>query len=173
MPVFRLHWLSRLLRTPGADWVMGIVGIVGIVTWFEMLNNLHADHEFELSRPDAGIAFMMIYFGLAGFLGVRSWRRLWRAGRTRLERTVYDDGVRGFGAFMMMLSPFIVLLVLLTNGMSQDRPSFLLALGFSILLGVVVGPLWLWAGFIGGHYMAGYVGISDSEGAFTDLPPAV
>jgi hypothetical protein len=38
-----------------------------------------------------------VIFGVGGWWTARTWRKLWRAGRSQWERLVYDYGVRGSG----------------------------------------------------------------------------
>ena len=173
MRVFNFPRLSRLLRASGADWIVGGIGAAGAGAFFEIFD-LNSGQEFALARPDGPTLFMMVYCGLAGFLGVKSWRRLWRAGRTPLERVVYDQGVRGFGAFLLLISPACVIFGLQQADLPPTWQTACLELGIGLFLGFVVGlPGWLWAGYVGGKFMAGMIQTDEHASDFKDLPPAV
>jgi hypothetical protein len=52
-------------------------------------------------------ALFAVIFAVGGWWTARTWRQLWRRGRSHWERLVYDFGVRGFG-FAMAVSLVVI-----------------------------------------------------------------
>jgi hypothetical protein len=96
-----------------------------------------------------------LFCGLCGWLGVKSWRRLWRSGRNLAERAIYDEGVRGFGALMLIGFPLLMgaWLSIAESG-ANDPNAWRLVLACVFVLFPVGLPLFLWAGFIWGSLRA-------------------
>ena len=107
------------------------------------------------SRWIAGTLVLMLLGGLLA-LGVWSWRRLWRPGRTPWERIVYNHGVKRFGLAiwvgLALLPPAIewgplrVVNVFTTAYVLEAAVSALVTL-----------PVALWGGYLWGRAMAGSV----------------
>lgn len=168
--VFRFARLSEIFRTRGADWVFGILGAAGAAAL------LGADHflrwgVFRLTPPDW---LILVWCGLSGFFGVRSWRRLWRTGRTPAERVVYDLGVRRFGAIMFWVGPVVAGSILwrMLNATHQSN-AWVAAFVSAILCLIVTFPLSLWLGFAWGSIMSRVGWYAEPRaGNGNGLPPA-
>src|SRR5215831_7126153 len=87
----------------GADWAVGVLAAAGAAA---LLGTDHVLHRGAMRLTWADW-LVVIWCGLSGFLGVRSWHRLWRNGRTPAERFVYGVGVRRFGAGALLLAPIV------------------------------------------------------------------
>jgi len=173
MLVFTFPRVGRLLRRSGADWVLGAAGALGTGLLLPLAVALRPGHHFRLPPIDPLLVFLALWSGLSGFFGVKAWRRLWRAGRTPLERMVYDHGVRGFGALMYLVTPLTVLLICLfvldlPRGLSEF--AFLAALEFTVLM--IALPLWLCGGYLFGNIMSGGLSQHDLRREPDGLPPA-
>jgi hypothetical protein len=167
---FRFARLSRIFRTDGADWAVGIVGAAGAAALLGADLVLRTG-VFQLAMADT---LVVIWCGLSGFFGVRSWRRLWRAGRTPPERVVYDLGVRSFGATMLLIAPVIAGGVMwhILNA-AHESGAWMAAFVCAILSVLVTFPLSLWLGFAWGSMMSrvGWYG-ETQPGNRSGLPPA-
>jgi hypothetical protein len=150
--IFRFPRLGRLFRSDGADWTIGVVAAAGAAAL------LGGDHLWRggAMRLTWADWLVVLWCGLSGFCGVRSWRRLWRSGRTPAERFVYDFGVRGFGVIAIVLAPVVTGGVIWrTLTATHDSAAWMAALVCAILSLVVTWPLALWLGFIWGSMMSG------------------
>jgi len=54
------------------------------------------------------LALFALVFSIGGWWTVRTWRQLWRRGRSSKERLIYDYGVRTVGLFTAVSILFIV-----------------------------------------------------------------
>jgi hypothetical protein len=167
--VFRFPGLGRIFRTDGADWAIGVVAAAGAAALLGG-NHLLRGSAMRLTWADWVV---VLWCGLSGFFGVRSWRRLWRSGRTPSERFVYDFGVRGFGAITILVAPWVAGSVMwrILNA-AHDTAAWIAALVCAILSLIVTWPLALWLGFLWGSMMsrAGWSrGAGDGDG--NGLPP--
>jgi hypothetical protein len=104
--------------------------------------------------------------GICGWYGVRSWRRLWRAGRTTAECLVYDNGVRGWGVCVFLSMPLLVLYVLAGVGALSTR----LFVACVIVVAPVALPMCLWGGYLFGTLLSGASSM-DAPNDDDDLPP--
>lgn len=176
MPLtFRFAPLSKLLRAPGADWVVAVIAAAGVAA---LLGGAVIRHSPSLhpSPADLTLLGLALWSGVSGFFGVRSWRRLWRAGRTPAERFVYDFGVRGYGALMLILTPLLVVIVMV-GFVDPVRSSgaWLLVLACAFMALMTSFPLWLWGGYVFGSIMSGMLPYRESApraAKDTGLPPA-
>jgi hypothetical protein len=155
------------MRHPHATWLIPLgLAITAFGVRVAMLaiagRNIHY-------RVLANLSVALI-LGLLGYATVLTWRRLWRRGRDPWEGLVYDSGVRGFGALMVLGLPLIMLWSTRSSG---DMLTYGDAL-MSLLMGIALaGPLGLWAGYLWGRLFAFAFGVQRSERAKQDLPPTV
>jgi hypothetical protein len=173
---FRLPILSRLFRPAGADWGVAIVSAAGTIALLGAAA-VRRSSSFHLSPTDLILVGLALCSGACGFYGVRSWRRLWRAGRTPTERFIYDLGVRGYGAFMLLLSPVLVGIVMWPLTDPMHSPGGLLLIISCVFVAFMIGfPLWLWAGYACGLIMSGVLPYQEARPHpatdSSDLPPA-
>lgn len=173
----RLQSLSRLLRTRGADWSVALLGAIGSGGLLVLAAWQRSPGRFGPSHADVTLPVIIgAICGVCAFLGVRSWRRLWRSGRTPRERSAYDLGVRRIGITMVAASPLIGVFVILALGADTRSPgtwTLLVCVAFMALS--VALPLGLWGGYLLGYARAGAIGPAhDAEREAThDLPPTV
>ena len=173
----RLQILSRLLRTRGADLGVALLGALGSGGLLVLAAWQRNPNRFGPSHADVTLPVSIgVICGVCAFLGVRSWRRLWRSGRTPLERSSYDLGVRRFGITIVAASPLIGVFVILALGADTRSPGTwtLLACVAFMALSVAL-PLGLWGGYLLGWARAGAIGSANDahDGANVDLPPAI
>ena len=109
-------------------------------------------------------------FGVGAWWTVHTWRRLWRCGRTKRERLIYDYGVRSYGVAMAIAIVCIVTWL----GWNEDASSFGPMMAAGILAGVFLGvPISLNMGYFWGKTFATVVGIQVEPRAETGEPPHV
>jgi hypothetical protein len=149
--VFQFQRLSRIFRVTGADWTIGVGAAAGAAA---LLGGEHLlrGSGMRLTWADWVV---VLWCGLSGFCGVRSWRRLWRRGRTASERFMYDLGVRGFGVIAILVAPVVAGSVIwrILHAV-HDPAAWIAALVCAILSLIVTWPLALWLGFLWGSMMS-------------------
>ncbi len=174
--VFRLSGLSRVFRADGADWGMGIVGAAGMAAFVVLIDLRDRGTLRWQSVGFLGLA-LVTCTGCCGFWGVRSWRRLWRSGRTRSERMLYDYGVRGWGASMLLAMPLVSGAVVSQFVDLFHDPWAWLFLVTMVFATFIVGlPFFLWGGYAFGSALGDMFPDDRAEAgnsAQSDLPPAV
>lgn len=109
-------------------------------------------------------------FGIGAWWTVHTWRRLWRCGRTKRERLIYDYGVRGYGVVMAIA----IICIVAWLGRTEDATSFGPMTTAGILAGVFFGvPISLNMGYFWGKTFATVVGIEAEPRAEAGEPPHV
>jgi hypothetical protein len=109
-------------------------------------------------------------FGIGAWWTVRTWRRLWRCGRTRRERLIYDYGVRGYGVVMAIA----IICIVAWLGWTEDAANFGPMMTVGILAGVFFGvPVSLNMGYFWGKTFATVAGIEAEPRAEVGEPPHV
>jgi len=175
---FRAEVLDQILRTRGAAWVCGIIGAVGTVALLALAKWRHNPAAFGAPNAASGaLYFLGVWCGLCGWLGVLSWRRLWRSGRTPLERWTYDLGVRGWGALMLISAPIATAIgVGAAVDIFRDPGAWLLVLACAFMAVWVGLPLCLWGGYVWGSFVGGNripISTDPHQKEPSDLPPLV
>jgi hypothetical protein len=171
----KLVWLDRWIRTPGAGWKLpalcasSTIALMAAAAW-----QRNASRDFT-NWTDA---FILAAFGSASAvgagLGVVSWRRLWRKGRTRAEDLVYDVGVRRAGIGLVCLMPlFCIALVSALGAEPQWGGLYGLVAGLSVMFMSVMLPVALWVGYIAGFRAAGEELRKPGSYDENNLPPPV
>ena len=172
---FRFAPVTKLLNRPGADWALGIAAALGTLILIGGAVLLHARGEFHLRTSDALLLLLAALCGACGFAGVRSWRRLWRAGRSRSEQITYDLGVRACGPLMFfLLGAMGGFLAWIGVGKAYDAGARMFVCGGAFMSFMIGLPLSLWAGFLWGSFMSGVVadaGVPAAGIRHDDLPP--
>jgi hypothetical protein len=84
---------------------------------------------------------------------------------------IYDRGVRGWGAFMLITAPLLLAAFVAASAPQRDLSTGLLVLS-SVLMGYVAGmPFFLWAGYVMGSLIASNRFPKHREA--NDLPPPI
>jgi hypothetical protein len=73
------------------------VTVVALLLAESGINGTWSDFRHVVMTRWRFFALFAVIFAVGGWWTARTWRQLWRAGRSRWERLVYDSGVRGFG----------------------------------------------------------------------------
>lgn len=80
----------------GGTAIGALIGFATLVAYSNLPSDLHL-----LMRELRGRALLFglfaVIFAIGGRWTVRTWRRLWRRGRSPRERLIYDYGVRSMG----------------------------------------------------------------------------
>jgi hypothetical protein len=178
LPLMRAERLSKLLRAPGADWIVAIISVLGtafllgLATWRR--NPAIFAGPYSTYTP---LVALSLFCGVFGWFGVKTWRKLWRSGRTPLERIVYDRGVRGFGAMMIIALPIVGGAVALALAGNSQDPAVWMFVAASIFMAIPLSlPMGLWAGYAWGWIHAGALsqGNDDTNAkSEEDLPPII
>ena len=164
---FRFERINQRMRHPHATWQIPLGLAVAAFSVRVAMLAITGRTIHDRVLPDLTVALLL---GLLGYATVLTWRRLWRRGRDQWEGLVYDAGVRGFGALMMLA---LSLITLWSTRSSDDMLTYGDAL-MALLVGIpLAGPLGLWAGYLWGRLFAFALGVQRSERAKQDLPPAV
>jgi hypothetical protein len=168
--VLRLARFDQVFHSNGADRAIGVVAGAAAAAL------LGADHllrggAMRLTWPDW---LVVIWCGLSGFCGVRSWRRLWRHGCTPAERFVHDCGVRGFGNIALLVAPVVAGSVIWRRlNAAHDSAAWMAAIVCAVLSLIVTWPLALWLGFVWGSMTSRLGGYREPRaGGGNGVPPA-
>jgi hypothetical protein len=115
------------------------------------------------------IVFFSLIFAAGGWWTARTWKSLWRCGRSAWERAVYDYGVRAFG-----FSTAVFLTILLCwLGWTADSGVFMGPMMiFGLLAGAFFGvPVGLHLGFFWGNTFASLVAAEHDSTVEIGEPP--
>jgi hypothetical protein len=110
-------------------------------------------------------------FAFGGWWTVRSWRVLWRRGRSRREKIVYDTGVRGVG-----FTTAVGLCVLLTYSANEldGAESFGLLTCLAATTGLFLGfPISLHFGYFWGQALCNLTNVEEDPQLERGQPPSV
>jgi hypothetical protein len=110
-------------------------------------------------HPAVLLAVITSPFAIGAWWTVRTWKRLWRCGRTPRERLTYDRGVRGYGLGKAVAIFCIVTWLGWTTDVTLFGPMMMAEALASIFFGV---PISLNMGYFWGSIFATIVGI-DSD----------
>jgi hypothetical protein len=103
------------------------------------------------------IVALAAMYGAAGWWAVQTWQALWRHGRDRWERIVFERGVRFFG--LPVAATLLAGSTWLGWRIGAGEPHWLAA---GLLTGMVVGlPIGLQLGYLGGLVLARVSGIEE------------
>jgi len=110
-----------------------------------------------------------VIFGVGGWWTARTWRKLWRAGRSQWERLVYDYGVRGSGfGTAVGLVAIITWLGWATDSAGLFGPM----MTFGLLGGLFFGiPVALHLGYWWGSTFAALTGVEHDHQVEVGEPP--
>jgi hypothetical protein len=109
-PGFEMKWIDRFMRASHAELggaaIGALISFATLVAYSALPSDLHLLMR-ELRGRAVIFGFFAITFAIGGWWTVRTWRRLWRRGRSQKERAIYDFGVRTYG-FSMAVSLFFI-----------------------------------------------------------------
>jgi hypothetical protein len=99
-PGFEMRLIDRFMLAPHAEAggaaIGALISFATLVAYSNLPSNLHL-----LMRELGGRALLFglfaVIFAVSGWWTARTWRRLWRRGRSARERLIYDYGVRSMG----------------------------------------------------------------------------
>jgi H+/Cl- antiporter ClcA len=77
--------------------LVAAASVVALLLRESGINGTSPDFQHVLMTRWRFFLLFAVIFGVGGWWTARTWRKLWRAGRSQWERLVYDYGVRGFG----------------------------------------------------------------------------
>jgi hypothetical protein len=169
---FHLLAIDRFMRSSHAVPILAIVAAASIValllsdggtniTWSDL-------QHFVITRWRIFVMFAVI-FAVGGWWTARTWRQLWRAGRSPWERLVYDFGVRGFGfGTSMALTAIITRLGWATDSAGLFGPMMTLGLLAGLFFGT---PVSLHLGYFWGTTFAAVTGIEHDHRVEVGEPP--
>ena len=157
--------LNRLMHSPGAEWTVASLGAVGTAALLTLAVWQRNPSVFDAAFFKQPLfVFPSLWSGVFGWLGVKSWQKLWRSGDTPIERVIYETGVRGWGGRMLAAMPLacgVVLLIALPR--SGDLSVLLLILACVYTIFITGLSLFLWIGFAFGSSIAGRASLSDRK----------
>jgi hypothetical protein len=114
-------------------------------------------------------ALFAVIFAVGGWWTARTWRQLWRAGRSPWERLVYDYGVRGFGfSTAVGLTAIITWLGWATDSAGLFGPMMTAGLLAGLFFGT---PVALYLGYFWGTSFAALTGVEHDHRVEVGEPP--
>jgi len=114
-------------------------------------------------------AMFAVIFAVGGWWTARTWRQLWRTGRSRWERLVYDYGVRGYGfGTAVGLTAIITWLGWATDSDGLFGPMMTLGMLAGLFFGT---PVALHLGYWWGTNFAALTGVEHDHGVEVGDPP--
>ena len=156
---FYLLVLDRFMRSSRAvPIVAGIaaVSIVALLLAESGIDGTWADFQHVVTTRWRFLALFAVIFAVGGWWTARTWRQLWRAGRSEWERAAYDYGVRGFGfGTAVALTAIITRLGWATDSAGLFGPMMTVGLLAGLFFGA---PLALHLGYFWGTAFAAMTG---------------
>ena len=123
------------MRSSHAVSVLALVSaatVVALLLAESGINGTWSDFKHVVVTRWRFLALFAVIFAVGGWWTARTWRQLWRAGRSRWEWLVYDSGVRGFG-----FSTAVAVTAIITRlGWANDSDGFF---GPMMTLGLLAG----------------------------------
>jgi hypothetical protein len=169
---FNARLIDRFMRLPRAEYILAAVafGLNAAVllthggshgTWSDFQHVVGTRWKFIL-------AFSTI-FAVGGWWTAHTWRQLWRTGRSRWERVVYDSGIRGFG-FATGVS--LIAIVTWLGWTADSGPLFGPMMLTGLLAGLFFGvPVALHMGYFWGTAFAVRTGVEHDPRVEVGKPP--
>jgi hypothetical protein len=167
---FELRSIDRIMRSRHADLIVGAVAAA--ISLVISLKYSGADLNIHDLWHVLPLAVFVAYFAMGGWWTVRTWRLLWRRGRSTWERIVYDHGVRVFG-FLTAICLFLVITwlgwIVDSGGISFGRRMM-----GGVLTAVFFGiPVSLYFGQFCGRTFALFAGVENDRNVEVGEPPPV
>lgn len=169
---FQMRTIDRFMRSPYAEIAWSALAACSIVATLV----IYSDIEMNLSqvlyvlRTRSGpLVVFGLLFAIGGWWTVRTWRRLWRRGRSPWEHIVYDYGVRGFG--FGLATALIVIFALIDWKSESGPPDELLAAGGALAAIFFGTPVALNLGYFWGAAYAASIGAEKDPKIEKGEPP--
>jgi hypothetical protein len=169
---FHLLVIDRFMRSAHAVPVFALVAAASVVTLLlteSVINGTWPDIQHVLMTRWRFFLLFAVIFGVGGWWTARTWRKLWRVGRSPWERLVYDYGVRGsgFGTAVGLIA-IITWLGWATDSTGLFGPMMTLGL----LAGLYFGsPVALHLGYWWGTAFAALTGVEHDHSVEVGEPP--
>jgi hypothetical protein len=163
------------MRSSHAVPILGLVAAASIVALLVIESGVDTtwpDFQHLVMTRGRFFALFAVIFAVGGWWTARTWRRLWRAGRSPWERLVYDFGVRGFG-----FSTAVGLTAITTwLGWATDSVGFFVLFGPMMTAGLLAGlffgtPVALYLGYFWGINFAALTGVEHDHRIEVGEPP--
>jgi hypothetical protein len=160
------------MRSSHAGSILALVAAASIVALLlteSGINGTWPDFQHVVITRWRFFALFAVIFALGGWWTARTWRQLWRAGRSPWERLVYDCGVRLFG-FSNAIS--IILIVSWLGSTADYSTLFGPMMNLGALAGVFFGvPVALHFGYWFGTTFAAVTGVEHDKRVEVGEPP--
>lgn len=160
------------MRSPHAVPILAVVASASIVALLlaeSGINFTWPEFQHVITTRWRFFALFAVIFAGGGWWTARTWRQLWRAGRSPWERLVYDYGVRGFG-----FATAVGLTAIITwHGWATDSAGvFGRMMTIGLLAGLFFGtPVSLRLGYFWGTTFAAMTGVEHDRQAELGEPP--
>ncbi len=171
---FHLLAIDRFMRSSHAVPILALVAAASIAALLlteSGINGTWPDFQHVVMTRWRFFALFAVIFAVGGWWTARTWRHLWRAGRSPWERLVYDYGVRLFG-FSTAIS---IILIVSWLGSTADYGALsgpMMPLG--ALAGVFFGvPVALHLGYWWGTTVAAVTGVEHDHQVEVGEPPHI
>jgi hypothetical protein len=160
------------MRSSHAVSVLALVSAVTVVALLlteSGINGTWSDFKHVVMTRWRFFALFAVIFAVGGWWTARTWRHLWRAGRSQWERLVYDSGVRGFG----FSTAVAVTAIIARLGWATDSAGFFgPMMNFGLLAGLFFGtPVALHLGYWWGSRFAALTGVEHDHQVEVGEPP--
>jgi hypothetical protein len=171
-PGFEMRLIDRFMRAPHAELggaaIGALVSSATLVAYSDLPSNLHL-----LMRELRGRAVLFevfaVIFAIGGWWSVRTWRRLWRRGRSARERLIYDYGVRSMG---VLVAAYIIVGITWLGWKTDSGAFFGPLMSGGAIAAVFFGvPVGLNFGFFWGRTIATINGLEEDPQMEVGEPP--
>lgn len=169
---FYLLAIDRFMRLSHAVAILALVAAASIVALLiteSGINGTWPDFQRVVMTRWRFFALFAVIFAIGGWWAPRTWRQLWRAGRSPWERFVYDYGVRGFGfSTAVGLTAIITWLGWATDSNGLFGPMMTAGLLAGLFFGT---PVALYLGYFWGTSFAALTGVEHDQRVEVGEPP--
>jgi hypothetical protein len=169
---FHLLAIDRFMRSSHAVATLALVAATSIVALLlseSGTNSTWTDFQHIVVTRWRFFALFAVIFAVGGWWTARTWRQLWRAGRSPWERLVYDFGVRGFGfSTAVAITAIVTRLGWATDSVGLFGPMMIAG----VLAGLFFGtPVALHLGYFWGTTFAALTGVEHDHRVEVGEPP--
>jgi hypothetical protein len=169
---FHLLAIDRCMRSSHAVLILAFVAassVVALLLAESGINWAWPDFQLVVITRWRFFALFAVIFAAGGWWTARTWRQLWRTGRSRWERLVYDFGVRGFGfGTAVALTAIVTRLGWATDSAGLFGPMMTLGLLAGLFFGT---PVALRLGYFWGTTFAALTGVEHDDRVEVGEPP--
>lgn len=169
---FNLLAIDRFMRSSHAVPILALVAATSIVVLLPKesgTNGTWSSFQHVVMTRWRFFAMFAVIFAIGGWWTARTWRQLWRAGRSPWERLAYDSGVRGFGfGTAVGLTAIITRLGWATDSAGLFGPMMTAGLLAGLFFGT---PVALHLGYFWGTTFAAMTGVEHDHQVELGEPP--